>query len=99
MAAAVLETGPPACVLLHACSRRHYGRELAAWNLETGKCHVFGEDSGYNRRAMLVYTGEPGLDVGWCTESQWGRISMHTGISICVSIVLLYVYWRLSVPM
>lgn len=58
MAAAVLETGPPACVLLHACSRRHYGRELAAWNLETGKCHVFGEDSGYNRRAMLVYTGE-----------------------------------------
>jgi ubiquitin thioesterase OTU1 len=24
----------------------HYRREIAAWNLETGACHVFGEDAG-----------------------------------------------------
>lgn len=24
----------------------HYRREIAAWNLATGACHVFGEDSG-----------------------------------------------------
>lgn len=24
----------------------HYRREIAAWNLATGACHIFGEDSG-----------------------------------------------------
>lgn len=24
----------------------HYRREIAAWNLATGACHVFGEDAG-----------------------------------------------------
>jgi hypothetical protein len=25
---------------------KHYNYEIAAWNIETGKCHVFGEDLG-----------------------------------------------------
>lgn len=25
---------------------RHYGREMCAWNIETAKSHVFGEESG-----------------------------------------------------
>lgn len=24
----------------------HYRREIAAWNLATGACHVFGEEKG-----------------------------------------------------
>lgn len=24
----------------------HYSREIAAWNIETGQCHVFGEERG-----------------------------------------------------
>ncbi|KAF8059422.1 OTU2 [Scenedesmus sp. PABB004] len=35
----------------------HYRREIAAWNLETGACHVFGEEKGYAKRVMVMYTG------------------------------------------
>jgi hypothetical protein len=28
----------------------HYRREIAAWNLATGACHVFGEDAGKSER-------------------------------------------------
>mmetsp|Transcript_22735 Transcript_22735/g.40242 ORF Transcript_22735/g.40242 Transcript_22735/m.40242 type:complete len:127 (+) Transcript_22735:17-397(+) len=34
-----------------------YRVELAAWNVETCTCHVFGEDQKYSRRAQLVYNG------------------------------------------
>jgi hypothetical protein len=36
---------------------RHYGREIGAWCIETGKQHVFGEDAGHGRAVMLIYTG------------------------------------------
>lgn len=36
---------------------KHYNREIAAWNIESRKCHVFGEDSGYRKQAMVIYNG------------------------------------------
>jgi len=35
----------------------HYRREIAAWNVRTGACHVFGERQGLVRRCMVVYDG------------------------------------------
>jgi ubiquitin thioesterase OTU1 len=35
----------------------HYRREIAAWNVRTGACHVFGEEQGLQRRCMVVYDG------------------------------------------
>ncbi len=43
------------CCIPLAC--RHYGREIGAWNIESGKQHVFGEDAGYPKCVMLIYTG------------------------------------------
>ncbi len=40
-----------------AVRRRHYTREIAAWNIESGKQHVFGEEAGYPKQVMLIYTG------------------------------------------
>ncbi|GIL65321.1 hypothetical protein Vafri_19113 [Volvox africanus] len=34
-----------------------YGMEIAAWNIESCKEHVFGEESGYRRRVMVIYNG------------------------------------------
>ncbi|GLC47250.1 hypothetical protein PLESTF_000895500 [Pleodorina starrii] len=34
-----------------------YGMEIAAWNIESCKQHVFGEESGYKRQAMVIYNG------------------------------------------
>lgn len=34
----------------------HYRREIAAWNLETGACHVFGEEKGACFRAACAWT-------------------------------------------
>ncbi|KAL6750675.1 hypothetical protein V8C86DRAFT_786592 [Haematococcus lacustris] len=36
---------------------RHYGREIGTWNIESGKQHVFGEEAGYAKQVMLIYTG------------------------------------------
>ncbi|GAX85176.1 hypothetical protein CEUSTIGMA_g12594.t1 [Chlamydomonas eustigma] len=36
---------------------KHYGREIAAWNIETAKGLVFGEESGYQKQVMLIYNG------------------------------------------
>ena len=35
----------------------HYRREIAAWNVESGEPHVFGEDRAFAKRVMVVYTG------------------------------------------
>lgn len=35
----------------------HYRREIAAWNLATGACHVFGEERGFTKRVMVIYNG------------------------------------------
>uniref|UniRef100_A0A6S8NJB3 Ubiquitin thioesterase OTU n=1 Tax=Dunaliella tertiolecta TaxID=3047 RepID=A0A6S8NJB3_DUNTE len=36
---------------------RHYGREIAAWNIESKKPSIFGEEQGYPRHVMIIYTG------------------------------------------
>lgn len=36
----------------------HFTTELAAWNIETSACHVFGEESGYKKQGMLIYDGK-----------------------------------------
>eukprot|EP00877_Chromochloris_zofingiensis_P003143 jgi/Chrzof1/1282/Cz10g01040.t1 len=35
----------------------HYSREIAAWNIETGQCHVFGEERGFSKQVMVIYNG------------------------------------------
>ncbi|GIM01564.1 hypothetical protein Vretimale_6355 [Volvox reticuliferus] len=34
-----------------------YGMEIAAWNIESRKEHIFGEESGYKRQVMVIYNG------------------------------------------
>ncbi|KAG2439444.1 hypothetical protein HXX76_004800 [Chlamydomonas incerta] len=34
-----------------------YGIEIAAWNIESKKEHVFGEESGYKKQVMVIYNG------------------------------------------
>ncbi|KAG2445283.1 hypothetical protein HYH02_008750 [Chlamydomonas schloesseri] len=34
-----------------------YGMEIAAWNIESKKEHVFGEESGYKKQVMVIYNG------------------------------------------
>ncbi len=36
---------------------RHYGRELAAYDVQTRRCDVYGQDAGLSERGMLVYDG------------------------------------------
>ena len=38
-------------------ARRHYERELAAYDVQTRRCDVYGQDSGYPLRGMLIYDG------------------------------------------
>jgi hypothetical protein len=32
----------------------HYHREIAAWNIETAKSHVFGEEAGYTKMVCVI---------------------------------------------
>lgn len=47
----------------------HYRREIAAWNLATGACHVFGEDAGRGG-------GGQGGGVCDCIVGGWGAIAV-----------------------
>ena len=40
-----------------ACMCRHYERELAAYDVQTRRCDVYGQGSGYPLRGMLIYDG------------------------------------------
>ncbi|KAG1656459.1 hypothetical protein FOA52_005890 [Chlamydomonas sp. UWO 241] len=35
----------------------HYGREIAAYDIRTKRCDLYGQDSGYTERVMLIYDG------------------------------------------
>eukprot|EP00897_Mesotaenium_endlicherianum_P007160 jgi/Mesen1/6472/ME000330S05495 len=35
----------------------HYGRQIAAYDIQTKRCDVYGEDKNYSERVMLVYDG------------------------------------------
>ncbi|KAG0578544.1 hypothetical protein KC19_4G031700 [Ceratodon purpureus] len=34
-----------------------YGREIAAYDIQTKRCDVYGQDKGYTERVMLIYDG------------------------------------------
>lgn len=36
---------------------RHYTRELAAYDVQTQRCDVYGQGSGFPQRSMLIYDG------------------------------------------
>ncbi|KAF5727960.1 ubiquitin thioesterase OTU1 isoform X1 [Tripterygium wilfordii] len=35
----------------------YYGREIAAYDIQTTRCDVYGQDKGYSERALLIYDG------------------------------------------
>eukprot|EP00927_Polykrikos_kofoidii_P060540 TRINITY_DN55498_c0_g1_i1.p1 TRINITY_DN55498_c0_g1~~TRINITY_DN55498_c0_g1_i1.p1 ORF type:complete len:268 (-),score=66.12 TRINITY_DN55498_c0_g1_i1:36-788(-) len=35
----------------------HFGTELAAFDCQTARVHVFGQDKGYRQRALFIYDG------------------------------------------
>ena len=40
-----------------AVTGRHYEREIAAYDIKTQRCDVYGEDKHYRERVMLIYDG------------------------------------------
>ena len=36
---------------------RHFGREIAAHDIQTKRCDVYGQGKGYRERVMLIYDG------------------------------------------
>ena len=34
-----------------------FGREIAAYDIQTKRCDVYGQDEGHSERVMLVYDG------------------------------------------
>ena len=36
---------------------RHFGREIAAHDIQTKRCDVYGSGEGYQERVMLIYDG------------------------------------------
>lgn len=41
----------------HAIFRRHFAREIAAYDVQTKRCDTYGQDAGYGERVMLIYDG------------------------------------------
>ncbi|KAK3025538.1 hypothetical protein RJ639_041016 [Escallonia herrerae] len=35
----------------------HYGREIAAYDIQTSRCDLYGQESNYQERVMLIYDG------------------------------------------
>ncbi|MEW5306650.1 MAG: hypothetical protein WDW36_009102 [Sanguina aurantia] len=35
----------------------HYGRQIAAYDIQTMRCDVYGQDAGYTEQVMLLYDG------------------------------------------
>lgn len=40
-----------------SCNCRHYDREIAAYDVKTLRCDVYGEGAGYRERGMVIYDG------------------------------------------
>ena len=36
---------------------RHFGREIAAHDIQTKRCDVYGQGEGHRERVMLIYDG------------------------------------------
>jgi hypothetical protein len=58
----------------------HYRREIAAWNLATGACHVFGEDSGVWGVSHTLCVVWCGVDVGVPHAGVSGEQPRVTGV-------------------
>ena len=43
--------------LIKALCCRHFGREIAAYDIQTKRCDVYGQGDGFTDRAMLIYDG------------------------------------------
>ncbi|XP_024018615.1 ubiquitin thioesterase OTU1 isoform X1 [Morus notabilis] len=35
----------------------HYGREIAAYDIQTARCYLYGQEMKYSERVMLIYDG------------------------------------------
>ena len=38
-------------------ARRYFAREVAAYDVQTKRCDLYGQDAGYGERVMLIYDG------------------------------------------
>lgn len=36
---------------------RYFGREIAAYDVQTKRCDLYGQGEGYSERVMLIYDG------------------------------------------
>ena len=39
------------------CCHRYYRREIAAYDIQTKRCDIYGQDGGHSERVMLLYDG------------------------------------------
>ena len=47
-----------AVLMPHSCMLyRHFGRQIAAYDIQTKRCDVYGQGEGYQEQAMLIYDG------------------------------------------
>ena len=44
-------------LMFPAVHRRYYGREIAAYDIQTQRCDVYGSEEGYTERVMVLYDG------------------------------------------
>ena len=42
---------------LRTHARRYFAREVAAYDVQTRRCDLYGQDAGYGERVMLIYDG------------------------------------------
>ncbi|CAI0379788.1 unnamed protein product [Linum tenue] len=49
--------GVCACAIELAILADYYGREIAAYDIQTSRCDLYGQDKKYSERVMLIYDG------------------------------------------
>ena len=54
---ATIAGGLDVLIIKPAHARRHYEREVAAYDVQTKRCDVYGQGSSYPLRGMLIYDG------------------------------------------
>ncbi len=64
-----------------ACMHRYFGREIAAYDVQTKRCDLYGQDAGYSERVMLIYDG-----LHYDALAVAGVLPFHGPISITLKI-------------
>ncbi|PNX54947.1 ubiquitin thioesterase OTU1-like protein, partial [Trifolium pratense] len=41
----------------HSILADYYGREIAAYDIQTTRCNLYGQEGNYSERVMLIYDG------------------------------------------